>query len=221
MITITVHSAEFNHPEHPATFTPEDIGIVRNQTAIERRDEADRVIAYGFYDGEGFVTPERLAASGKRPARTSAPSAHPPAPGELSSPTTVTRITYETVWEAYTGRFIDKYKLDQEQTQKACRICHDCEERARAYLNKSKDRFEGLEKRLEELDREPSEPDRDRRIRQIRGELALLMRPVQTVFERQLKPRLDKLPTRAQRQAAEQREPEAPKKNADTKPEKP
>jgi len=106
-----------------------------------------------------------------------------------------------TGWEGYTRRFIEAHKLDDEQQQKAWSVCHKCQDLARNYVNRQKSRFERLEARLNEL--QQSSPPPVKEIGQIRGELAGLMRPVDDIFENQLKPRLDRLLTREQRRQAE------------------
>lgn len=53
--TLTIRAVEFNRPEHPSEFTPEDIGIVPGVTGIERRDANGTPVDSGVYDNGQFV----------------------------------------------------------------------------------------------------------------------------------------------------------------------
>jgi len=111
----------------------------------------------------------------------------------------------ESQWEAYTRRFIEKYRLNAEQTARACAILNDCQARANRYLRKREPDLKKLEKDAEALkqaDRKDS-AERLQKLKQRRGEV---IKPLDDIFEKQLKPRLEKLPTSAQRRAAEERE---------------
>ncbi|HUU97428.1 MAG TPA: hypothetical protein VM487_16960, partial [Phycisphaerae bacterium] len=111
----------------------------------------------------------------------------------------------ESQWEAYTRRFIEKYGLNAEQATKACAILKDCQARANQYLRKREPDLKKLEKDAEALkqaDRKDS-AERLQKLKQRRGEV---IKPLDDIFEKQLKPRLEKLPTSAQRRAAEERE---------------
>jgi hypothetical protein len=83
-----------------------------------------------------------------------------------------------------------------------------------------KTQLDELDRRMIELKRE-GQTGPSSSVAALQKQKAKLLEAVGEIFEKQLKPRLDKLPTRAQRQAAEQKGPEAPKEDADTKPEKP
>ena len=111
----------------------------------------------------------------------------------------------ESQWEAYTRRFIEKHRLNTEQTVKAYAILKDCQQRANRYLAKREKDFEKLDKEAEALKKSDAK-DRAQRLAAIDKRHRKLMQPIDEIFEKQLKPRLEKLPTRAQRRAAEERE---------------
>jgi hypothetical protein len=125
--------------------------------------------------------------------------------------------SHEGLWLRYVRDFIKRYQLNEEQSQKAMAILRDSQEHAARMLERVRPQLTVLSQQLEEA-RRVSDNDR---IRELVARVGELRKPIDSVFEKELKPRLEKLPTRAQRRAAEQKEPEAPKKDADTKPEKP
>jgi hypothetical protein len=111
---------------------------------------------------------------------------------------------FESEWEAYTRRFIETYRLDDEQRQKAWSICDECQERGREYVERRRQDLRALDAedvKLQELPKD-AQPARARELAERR---ARLLEPLQRIFDEQLRPRLDKLPTRAQRAAAEAR----------------
>ncbi|MBI5864812.1 MAG: hypothetical protein HZB38_09945 [Planctomycetes bacterium] len=101
-------------------------------------------------------------------------------------------------WERYVIEFIAKYRLDQTQTQKAMQILKDCQKRAEEYLDSKKSEIDKLE---QEQKKASASGDRNAR-ENARKKLDKLREPVDGIFERELKPRIDKLPTREQRSAA-------------------
>ena len=111
----------------------------------------------------------------------------------------------ESQWEAYTRRFIEKYGLNAEQTAKGWAILKDCQERANRYLAKREKDFEKLDKEAEALKKSDAK-DRAQRLAAIDKRHRKLMQPIDEILEKQLKPRLEKLPTSAQRRAAEKQE---------------
>jgi hypothetical protein len=108
----------------------------------------------------------------------------------------------ESQWEAYTRHFIERYRLNKEQSDKAWAILKDCQERANRYLAKRERDFEKLDKEAEAA-RKSDTKDRAQRLPAIDKRHRKLMQPIDDIFEKQLKPRLEKLPTSAQRRAAE------------------
>lgn len=95
---------------------------------------------------------------------------------------------HEEMWEAYVRRFITQYNLDDDQRQKAALILEECQAKARQYIESRKD----------EIEANLTVDDADGDSRAGRTRLAAVLRPVQDIFENELKPRLNRLPTRAQ-----------------------
>jgi len=224
---IEFHSAEFNRPEHPAELTVADIGVEvgTSVTFMNRRPGYS-----GYWDGEQAVPLAELMERINSGELTMGPSvqrtraflktAYPtrdalvtaierahagdPTPTSQPAPTLprleFVEIDFETQWEAYTRAFIARYQLNEEQSQKAGSICAECQQQARAYVAAHRAEFEKLDAQLRVMRSGPPDDSRERRLRAHRE---ALMQPITRIFEDRLKPRLDKLPTRAQRKAAE------------------
>lgn len=117
------------------------------------------------------------------------------------TPAAPTSTEFESQWETYVREFIQRYQLDDAQTQKAQSILKDCQDLGQRQMQKRKPEIERLEKKLATL---PESKDKLKEMTEINQQRAKLLEPITEIFEKQLKPRLDKLPTRAQRQTAEQ-----------------
>lgn len=104
-------------------------------------------------------------------------------------------------WERYTRAFIDHYRLDDAQRQRALQVLRECQERAHTHMTRIQNEFELLSKREEAVKRDASATAAQgmEEITTARGEL---LKPIGLIFERELKPRLERLPTRAQRATA-------------------
>jgi hypothetical protein len=226
--TIQVYEAEFNHPEHPRRFTPEDIGITRGTLLSVRDDKLETFNELGVYDGREVVpmstymnmTTEEYRALAERAgirsprlladflaSRPAGESASPEKRAALIDPNDLPgrlqRVQdVESEWEAYTRRFIEKYRLDGEQSEKAWQILKTCQGHAHGYLTRRRAEFERLEKEVAGL-AGLSGTERLARAAAINELAGKLARPLEEIFERQLKPRLETLPTRKQRAAAE------------------
>lgn len=193
---IEVLAAEFNRPEHPQRFTPEDIGVETGML-LHWRDES-RV-----WDGEKPVTTEEYFERRRRgeiqpgptvlrsfarhrvqaekleqasSAPATAPATTRPAPRELSE------------WEAYVVAFIRRHDLDAGQTERAIAILRDCQDLAGNALRR-------IEFESGEATGPGARAAAEARARRAREE-------VQRIFERRLVPRLEALLTSAQRERA-------------------
>ncbi|RMF85814.1 MAG: hypothetical protein D6744_00755 [Planctomycetota bacterium] len=112
-------------------------------------------------------------------------------------------------WERYVEQFIARYKLNDEQTQQAHAILADCKKQAESYTRSRQSMIEEIDKRAAELKADKDKQTASKRkaeISKLEQRKADLLAPISQIFERQLKPKLEKLPTRAQRRAAEQAE---------------
>lgn len=222
---LEVLSAEFNRLEHPQELTPATIGIevgtslmlLNRVPPVARRWDGEKLVRFDEFrarleNGEIALGPtvaretRRLQASGIK--RQNQIETDPKRPNTRVDPTNGAS-RFQSEWEAYTRRFIARYRLDPGQTQKALEILRDCQDRGNQYLTRRKPEFQQLEKLELELKSAPPEDERiamEKRQR-LRTKRELLRAPIGQIFETQLKPRLSKIPTRAQRQTAEGRAP--------------
>lgn len=143
-----------------------------------------------------------------------APAGRPPsaatADGPIASPTTDLPITAPTsatrkpaglgeralsAWERYVIEFIQRYRLDAEQQQKAWAVLRDCQQRAEPLSSRLAQGLPGVE---DALVRAVNAVEHQRAMLR----LLRLLAPLQQIFDQNLKPRLDALLTREQRRAA-------------------
>ena len=104
----------------------------------------------------------------------------------------------EDYWEQYVRRFIQNYKLDESQTQAAQSILSECKQRAKEYRQGRKEQFEKANTKYREA--LAVTPRNVESIRQARRQVSELNRPIKELF-RELRDRLDGIPTAAQKQA--------------------
>jgi hypothetical protein len=151
-------------------------------------------------EGKTSRAPKAETPAGKgdapRPGRGGAPGRDKPA---MSS------VDPESQWEQYVREFVQRYQLDDEQTQRANSILKDCQDEARRIMEKRKPEIERLDKKLQSVaeSKDAGGADKLKEMAEVSRQRTKLMEPIGEIFEKQLKPRLEKLPTRAQRQAAE------------------
>ncbi len=103
-----------------------------------------------------------------------------------------------SAWEKYVTEFLERYKCDDDQTQKAAQILAQCQEQGRTYLSKKERDFHNLQTKTQAA---RARGNRDEQ-KVLDERYAELRKPIDDIFEEQLKPRLDKLLTRAQREQA-------------------
>ena len=152
-------------------------------------------------------------------------AAEPGAPERRASrraevPAKAGRTEPEGAWEKYVREFIERYKLNDEQTQKAHAVLEDCVSQRDRYLRGNKEQIEQLDQQIAELKKSKNK-DKAKSLAALTERRNKLTAPIDQIFEERLKPRLERLPTRAQRRAAEAatRKP-ATKKPSKTKEEK-
>ncbi|MCG3128181.1 MAG: hypothetical protein CHACPFDD_03057 [Phycisphaerae bacterium] len=199
---IEVEQVSINAPDHPRTLTLKDIGV--DAGMLIRRQEAGKVDASKFqvWDREKLVLQSAWQARVERGEARDGPLLaflkEMRLRGEYLHPDSallirknvekLTRADYLSEWERYVRAFIERYRLNDEQSQKAFQILRSCQSTADALILRHRDRVGS--KSLDEP-------------RAIKEAADRLLRPVKEVFERELKPRLERLPTRAQRRAAD------------------
>ncbi|MEW6250397.1 MAG: hypothetical protein AB1716_07105 [Planctomycetota bacterium] len=145
------------------------------------------------------------------PAPTSPPPARPggAAPvqplggrtGKMGPATAISAGDFESQWETYVREFIQKHDLTEPQQQKARVILQDCQQTARRQMQRSKPEIERLDKRTQALN-QSDDKDKLKQLQEIQQAKAKLLAPIDEIFEKRLKPRLDRLLSPKQRAAA-------------------
>ncbi len=212
-----IERAALNRDDLPRELTPEAIGMGTGFTinvthrGVPEADSRTYVEGMGplfdeefarLYVAKQITVDPRLAERDRiireREAARNA-GAHEAAsradkPGSASRPSVIPNAV-DDEWEKYTHEFIRRFKLDPEQSQRALAILHDCQERRSAYVKSREDRIRAIQERL--LKSLPGER------KDLPRELESLLTPIKRIFDEQLKPRLENLPTRAQRATAQ------------------
>ena len=93
---------------------------------------------------------------------------------------------------------IEHYVYDAAQTQQAWSVYDDARTRALAYLASRQPTCDAISGALEKM-RKSGQPYRADEFRKLERKLQKLMAPVERIFEESLKPRVERLATRTQR----------------------
>lgn len=179
-------------------------------------------------DQPGTVTPEQRLAEESGDPRN--PVANPgtrrvvsreprtvtanPVPGHVAPVSPDRRITttppagksgpaFLSEWEKYVEGFISRYQLDEAQTTRARTILKDCQDQGERIMKARTPVIEQLDREAAELAKS-DDKDKAKKAAAIAEKRKKLLEPIDRIFEGQLKPRLESLPTRAQRAAAEE-----------------
>jgi len=231
METIRIHYALFNQPDQPTRLTPKDIGIEaganvhfwdENHKPIEMMtwdgekpvpvEEFERRLSAGEVRiGPGLLRIQakhaaEQAAAYARQAQTALQQAES---AEAGADASVTRDSFskappdriDSLFEQYTRWFMARYRLDDEQTQKAWVICRESEARARGLVARHRREIVELDTRLKEASSSRA-GDADETRARLNARRAELLEPIVRLFEQEFKPRLERLLTRAQRERA-------------------
>jgi hypothetical protein len=212
--SIAVHAVEFNRESHPSVLTPTDIGVEAGVNV--HLQKADGSMDLRVWDGasiaslDDYFTRVKRGEARQGPAvlREIARSQALLAARATTQPGLVESIlarsesfTIETdpilsAWEKYTASFIWRYQLDTDQIQKALDILKSCQERGRSWVDRHREKIDAFNRELESAApgaRQPADVVR------VRAERDRILEPINEIFERELKPRLERLPTRQQR----------------------
>lgn len=219
---IRVLSFECNRPEHPRELSPADLGMECGVN-VRKYDSSGKTVETLMFDGQRAVpvkeffdrlekgeiqrgpTIGRLLAEGRARReeweRTSGLSMVDLFPHRFPFDADPL-LALESEWERYTREFIARFELDEEQVQRAWEICKQCEERARQYVKNNEDAWKEIKRQSAGLARVKGAEAGGRREDLLRKRDDLVA-PINAIFEDELKPRLNKLPTRAQRARVE------------------
>lgn len=186
---VEVEDAEINDPTLPARLEPENIGIQDDMTVVAMHRGRKQM---SYSDGRLIPRDEKYFED----HRAGRIKQGPKTIEFIKNRGRMTPISIDDLraikversqddWERYTLRFIDQYRLDEQQRSDAMLILKRCQTERDQWLREHIDR---VDQRLsEEHDRAKAR----------RLEMHLL-KPVQRIFEQKLKPQLFRLPTHEQ-----------------------
>jgi hypothetical protein len=192
----TIDKAVFNDPRQPQVLSPADIGVTPRMF-VWLKDNTMKKVGTGTWNGARITGAHFFPGMGpgvqlvQQALEKAAPAAATSRPA-----------TPDSQWEAYTRRFIERYRLTDDQVEAALQILKNAQDQAQSYLTRHAEEFEKL-RADEAILRAAGEPEGSTRQAALRERRAKLHEPIDEIFEKQLKARLEKLPTRKQRAAAE------------------
>lgn len=211
---VQVRGASFNAPEHPQRLTETDLGIEPGMERIAQGAGAGSQPRM-LWNGTRLVSREDFEAAVRRGEAQFGPTVlawkqHVQRSGTPANerPDILLRA-YDprasihkklSLWEQYTESFIERFKLGDDQTQKARQILKECQDRANSLIDRRKTQIEEFYQRVEAL-RRPESTDEDTWTR-IRREEKKAIGFLDEIFSDELCPKLDALPSRAQRESA-------------------
>lgn len=214
---VRIDSAALNRPDDPRRFTGADLGLEPGHDVTGKNFPVDPRVGLRW-NGEELVTRREWDRDVKAGRRDWGPIWKPIIAGEgWTSPYDTKRtllsrqvanrdlqrraamVKHESAWTRYMREFISRFALDEEQSQAARAILKDCKQRAERLRQSKRAELVRTIDRLYEARRDGKRED----VKRLADRLRELEKPIAAIFEKQLKPRLDALPTQAQRQAAE------------------
>ena len=186
--SIELESATFNDPQMKRLL-PDSIGIEPGTHVFGQRGSLPP--RPHIWNGDAITTAEEWWAAVENGTRQPGPSIiYAREHGTDHIVRDKTRAIGDlSLWEKYVAQFILRYKLDKDQQQKAWTIYRQCRSRAERYLSSRKQAIEELESRLRVAFTDAG----------LLSKRKALSAPIDEIFNRELKPRLDRLPTPAQR----------------------
>jgi len=226
METIEVLSLERDPADVPDRLTPEYIGIDAGINIQLRRTSAPGAVELRKWDGNHALTlDEYLEAARSGRVRegpiflanaeraksleaseaqraTDSPSAAVRAATSNPAASAPAHSLLEllTGWEAYTRQFIERFRLDAEQTQRAMSVLRECQELGWAHLAHVAGELEEWRRLTGQLSPTTRPADNGGRVNRLH---ARILGRLNEITNAQLRPRLDAIPTRAQRNAAD------------------
>lgn len=208
----TVLDAEFCRPDDPLQFSPLDIGLEPGIVVVPQNFRVTSRPFTLYWNGDGVVSAESWFADVRSGRRQPGSGIQRKLRGEESPYLTAEQIREQrelgiqslaqglrgralSDWEKYTLEFIQRYELDQEQSEAANQVLRQCQEEGRRLLAGKQAEFARLARELQET---RQAHDRERYAR-ILEQVSQLRAPIERIFESQLKPRLERIPNSEQR----------------------
>ncbi len=206
---IVITHAAFNQPDHPIQFRPADIGVDVGTPVTVFSDSnaaAQNQFTKLVWDGAKPVARTEFQQRLKSGDLKIGPRVREFIDKDLVEGQSEDQL-FDT-WTAYTKHFISRYELDIEQSQKALAILDDCKEQARRYRQQKAEAFKRARERANEVldGTNMTAEERERNLRECKERMNAIQRPLWRIYELTLVPRLNRLPTRTQRDAEAKRE---------------
>ncbi|TWT41816.1 hypothetical protein RAS1_29390 [Phycisphaerae bacterium RAS1] len=220
-------AAAINRPDDRGEFGPNDIGMepgfnISWQARPDPNDDGPRI-----WDGDRMVPSDTWAAAVDRGEKKPGATLLARRRGEHSKYLTPRQLTdlirhhdqmhnqavsdrVHSAWHRHTLDVCERFALDDSQRQKAMDILADCQEQAGKIMSSIRDDLVRLQVEMAAARRKGESDkvaDAQRRITEKTG-------PIEEIYQRQLVPRLDHLPTRQQRDAATRRSESQPASQA-------
>ncbi|MFH1747014.1 MAG: hypothetical protein ABIG44_08210 [Planctomycetota bacterium] len=200
-----VSEAAFNSPGDPAGWTVEDIGFEVGMY-VHTLGQENPESRGNFWDGCDAIPYEQMKVLFDSGELSPGPTLELMQSGDYEQPGSrlVRRLrispgvltSFLSTWELYVIDFCDLHGLNREQVERAYRCLRGAQERGHQYLTRRASDFASLQKKqaTDELSTE-----------QAQARFEKLRKPVDDIFEKELKPCLEKIPTREQRDGALER----------------
>ena len=205
---VEVLSASFNQPDQPRRLTPASIGIDVGMsiTLYERGNIFQPRSRNLDWDGVKPVTLEEYSARAEAGELKTGPRTR-----EAWNRMTALSPDVDdgmTMWEGHVAAFIRRYRLNEEQAEQCRKILRRCQERARRYLARNEDQIAEIRAAVNKLysTSQPGHADRDTQMAKLKERMLRLKAPLSDIYYRDFLPPLERIPTRAQRQAVADRE---------------
>ena len=217
---VTVTKASFNSADDPERFTPADLGLEPG-SGIHEAGAGTRVGPDNLtWTGQGIVKSGEWregVKSGKwawGPIHRRIQESGFESPYETPAEAQARRLQrrgrqtrhylerHAFLWEEYVRSFVKRHEFDRDQREKANLILLECQRQAHEFMQRRRNELTEIISKL--LDASAS--GQSEQAARLRERLQEGLRPIDAIFEQSLKPRLEKLPTRAQRAAAEARD---------------
>lgn len=207
--TISVLNAVFDDPDEPSVLSPNDMGlfpgvnIAREDEQIPRMwtgieavsgEEYYRRVKAGAVDNSQYKAFQKRMKNGEGQARY---------PKQFDAHSLgLTEVERKPgLWEEYVRRFIQRYRLDKEQTRNAWRHHKKYQSQAYRYLASKRAELDKIDREIRQLSALTDEKSVKERTRAEERRTARLG-PVQRIFDQSLKPRLEALLSREQKALA-------------------
>lgn len=215
--SVRIRTAALNRPSDKDRFTPTDMGAEEG-TAIYCQRELGKPVEHLYWNGNEICSLEKWYKDLAEGKHTWGPMLHRRfRSGErYTSPYETEEQRKEAelfvrqtrlrkalsrdgdLWSRYVREFIEKYALDDAQKAQAQKILDMCQKRANEILSRNRAELLNVVNELQSA-KEGGNADQ---VKKLEDRVAELRAPIREIFEDELKPRLEQIPTRAQRKAA-------------------